>query len=90
MDHILIHMSIISMAFMLMGTQAGANMFGRMAHYFEIGTLCCLPAMIDKPFEKTSARFIAACAIIGFLGFFVYANRGFDEEFKTIGLLGMF
>ena len=90
MDHILIHMSIISMAFMFMGTQAGANMFARMAHYFEIGTLCCLPALIDKPFEKMSARFIAACAIIAFLGFFVYANRGFDEEFKTIGLLGMF
>ena len=89
-DHILIHMSIISMAFMLMGTQAGANMFARMAHYFEIGTLCCLPTLIDKPFEKMSARFIAAFAIIAFLGFFVYANRGFDEEFKTIGLLGMF
>lgn len=90
MDHILTHMSIISMAFMLMGTQAGANMFARMAHYFEIGTLCCLPGMIDKPFEKMSARFIAAFAIIGFLGFFVYANQGFDEAFKGLGLLGMF
>lgn len=90
MDHILIHMSIISMAFMLMGTQAGANMFARMAHYFEIGTLCCLPGMIDKPFEKMSARFIATFCIIAFLGFFVYANQGFDDEFKALGLLGMF
>lgn len=90
LDHILTHMSIISMAFMLMGTQAGANMFARMAHYFEIGTLCCLPHLIEKPFEKVSHRFIAAFAIIGFLGFFIYANRGFDDEFKTIGLLGMF
>ncbi len=90
MDHILIHMSIISMAFMLMGTQAGANMFARMAHYFEIGTLCCLPGMIEKPFEKASARLIATIAIIGFLGFFVYANRGFDDSYKTIGLLGLF
>lgn len=90
LDHILIHMSIISMAFMLMGTQAGANMFARMAHYFEIGTLCCLPGMIDKPFEKMSARFIYAFAITAFLGFFAYANQGFDEEFKALGLLGMF
>ena len=89
-DDTLIHMSIISMAFMLMGTQAGANMFARMAHYFEIGALCCLPGMIEKPFEKYTSRFIAVFAIIGFLGFFVYANRGFDEAYKTIGLMGLF
>lgn len=90
MDDILIHMSIISMAFMLMGTQAGANMFARMAHYFELGTLCCLPGMIEKPFEKYTARFIATFAIIGFFGFFVYASQGFDDAYKTIGLLGLF
>lgn len=90
MDHILTHMSIISMAFMLMGTQAGANMFARMAHYFELGTLCCLPTMIEKPFEKISARFVATFAIIGFLGFFIYANQGFDDAYKTIGLMGLF
>lgn len=89
-DNILIHMSIISMAFMLMGTQSGANMFARMAHYFEIGTLCCLPGMIEKPFEKYSARLIATFAIIGFLGFFLYAYRDFDVGYKTISLLGLF
>lgn len=35
-EHVLVHMSIISLAFMVMGTQSGANMFGRMATYFEL------------------------------------------------------
>lgn len=35
-EHVLVHMSIISLAFMSMGTQSGANMFGRMATYFEL------------------------------------------------------
>lgn len=86
MDHILIHMSIISMSFMLMGTQAGANMFARMAHYFEIGTLCCLPGMLYKPFEKSSVRLVTVLAVLCFLGFFVYANQSFDSSFQAIGL----
>ncbi len=35
MDNTMIHMGIMSLAFMLLGTQAGANMFGRMGNYFE-------------------------------------------------------
>ena len=90
MDNILIHMSIISLAFMLMATQAGANMFTRMAHYFEIGTLCCLPNMIDKPFVPSSMKLVYSCAILGFLGFFAYASIGFDDAFTGLGLLGLF
>lgn len=74
MDNILIHMSIISFAFMSLGTQAGANMFGRMANFFEIGTLCCLPKMLRKSFEKQSFYMISCVAAICFLGFFYYAN----------------
>lgn len=73
-DNIMIHMSIISFAFMSLGTQAGANMFGRMANYFELGTLCCLPTMLKKSFETMSFRLISLIACIGFLGFFYYAN----------------
>lgn len=73
-DNILIHMSIISFAFMSLGTQAGANMFGRMANYFELGTICCLPKMLDKSFEKQSFRLISLIACVCFMGFFYYAN----------------
>lgn len=90
-DHILVHMSIISLAFMSMGTQSGANMFARMAHYFEIGTICCLPRMLEKTFEVRSYRLVSAIAIICFLGFFIYANGisgNFDAEYQAIAIFG--
>ena len=74
MDNIMIHMSIISFAFMSLGTQAGANMFGRMANYFELGTICCLPMMLKKSFETESYRLVSLIACVCFMGFFYYAN----------------
>ncbi len=89
-DNLLIHMSIISLAAMSMGTQAGANMFARMAHYFEIGTLVALPNMVDKPFEKYSYRFVITFILIAFAGFFLYANKDFDSMYDGLGILGLF
>lgn len=87
MENILIHMSIISLAFMTMGTQAGANMFGRMGNYFELGTICCLPVMLKKTFNDRSYRFISAVACVCFMGFFVYANAinmDFGQVYQAI------
>lgn len=74
MHYTLIHMSIISLSFMIMGTNGGANMFGRMAHYFEIGIICTLPWILDKVLEKKSFKLVSAVAACCFLGFFAYAN----------------
>ena len=90
MDHILVHMGVISFSFMLMGTQSGANMFGRMAQYFELGTLCCLPWMLKKPFDRPSYRLVLTVVVVCFLGFFVYANGinfRFDDGFDAFFLL---
>ena len=87
MDHVLIHMGIISLAFMAMGTQAGANMFARMATYFELGAICILPTMLKRTFDERSYRLIASVAYVCFLGFFVYANAiniQFDVEYRAI------
>lgn len=86
-DHVLIHMSIISLAFMIMGTQSGANMFARMAMYFELGTICCLPKMLQCTFEKRTYRLISGVAIACFLGFFLYANlvaNDFGQDYQWI------
>jgi len=72
--NMLIHMSIISMAFMIMGTNGGANMFGRMAHYFETSSICILPWILDTVFETKSSRTIAGLATACFLFFFAYSN----------------
>lgn len=88
-NNILIHMSIISLAFMSMGTQSGANMFGRMSTYFELGTLCCLPDMMAATFEQRSHNLVRGLAIAGFLGFFIYANAinsSFDDGYRAISI----
>lgn len=89
-DHVLIHMSIISLAFMVMGTQSGANMFARMANYFELGTICFLPMMLEKTFEEKSYKLIVLMAGVCFLGFFFYANAiniNFGEQYQSISIL---
>lgn len=89
MDHILIHMSIISMAFMFLGTESGANMFGRMATYFELGTICCLPRMLEKIFDKASYRLVRKIAVFCFLGYFTYAygiSMNFSTEYSAMSL----
>lgn len=88
--HVLVHMSIISLAFMAMGTQSGANMFGRMANYFELGTVCCLPWMLEKPFDRRSHKLILAIAAVCFLGFFLYANKDFGSHYSATNLLSLF
>lgn len=93
MDHVLVHMSIISFAFMVMGTQSGANMFARMAHYFELSTACCLPWMLKQTFEKKSYHLVSAIAMVCFLGYFVYANginMRFDDAYKAGSILRLF
>ncbi len=91
-DHVLVHMSIISFAFMLMGTQSGANMFARMAQYFELGTVCCLPWMLQRTFDKRSYRLISAVTILCFLVYFVYANginMRFDDHYQAAGIMSL-
>ena len=83
-------MSIISLAFMAMGTQAGANMFGRMGNYFELGTICYLPTMLKKTFDVRSYRFASVVACVCFMGFFVYANAihmDFGTQYQAITLM---
>ena len=93
MDNVFIHMSVMSFAFMCMGTQAGANMFGRMGNYFELGTICCLPVMLEKTFDEKSYRQVTAAACVCFFGFFYYANAislTFDMDYNAMGLLEFF
>lgn len=91
-DNTLVHMSIISLAFMIMGTQSGANMFGRMGNYFELGTICCLPQMLKKTFETKSYRLIMGMACLCFMGFFVYANAVklvFDQNYASTSIFAL-
>jgi hypothetical protein len=80
--HILVHMSIISFACMLLGTQNGANVFARMGTYFEMGMVCCLPWMIPKSLTERSARLVTTVAVVLFLGYFFY-EFGIAKDFAN-------
>jgi len=88
--HLLIHMAIISFSIMLLGTINGANMFGRMAQYFEFGIVCSLPWMIRKAFEPRSAKLVFVIALACFSLYFFYANQialVFDDHFSRATVL---
>ena len=77
---IMLNMSTISLVFMLLGSMNGANMFGRLANYFVLGSVCTLPWIIDTIFNKNSANIVKISAAVCFLGFFLYDNQGFIYE----------
>ncbi|MBQ8830078.1 MAG: EpsG family protein [Oscillospiraceae bacterium] len=84
---LLIHMSIISLAFMLMGLVEGANMFARMATYFEMGMICSLSWMIDRVFTERSKHIVNVFASICFFLYFVYAYQFalvFDDHYRAV------
>ena len=85
---ILLNMSIVSLMFMLLAMMNGANMFGRLARYFVLGSVCTLPWILDRVFNARSARLIKLLAAVSFLGFFLYDNQGFSQAYHAISLTG--
>lgn len=86
-NNILIHMSILSFCFMLLGTQSGANMFARMATYFEFGTIVIIPYVINRTFTKKSLPMIYYLLVVMFGVFFLYSNliaSSFENQFTRI------
>lgn len=79
---VFLQMSIVSMLFMLMGTMNGANMFGRMANYFEFGFICSLPWLIRQLFNEKSIKLISIVLVVSFMGFYLYDNKGFSNDYN--------
>lgn len=88
--NVLVNMSIISVSIMSVGLVSAANMFARMAQYFEFGMICSLPWMIGKTFETQSARLMNLLAVACFAIYFIYTNvfwMPFDEIFVRYTVL---
>lgn len=79
---VFMQMSIMSLVFMLMGTMDGANMFGRMANYFEFGYICALPWLIKQLFNKQSITLVVFLLSISFTGFYLHDNQGFSDNYR--------
>ena len=61
-ENLFVNMSLVSAFILTIGLVQGANLFARMAAYFEIATAVALPWMIKKLFTKQSAQFVTVIA----------------------------
>lgn len=89
-ENLFVNMSIVSAFILTIGLVQGANLYARMAAYFEIATAVSLPWMISKIFVKKSARNINIIASILYFGYFLFEfviSKNFDENYQAIGLL---
>lgn len=88
-ENLFVNMSMISAFILMIGLIQAANLFARMAAYFEIGTAIALPWMIKKLFTKRSGQFITVFAAVLYFGYFLYEfgiSKNFDNDYAAISL----
>ena len=86
-------MAITSSMILMLGTIQGANLFARMAAYFEIAQAIAIPWMIRKIFEPRSAKLVSVAAGICYFGYFCYefgVSKSFGNGYSAITLWQFF
>ena len=92
-DHLFANISIMAALVLTIGLAQGANLFARMAGYFEIGMAVTLPWMIRRIFNRESAKLVSLAAAILFFGYFVYeftVAKDFAGGYTSISLWQFF
>lgn len=92
-DHLFANISIMAALVLTIGLAQGANLFARMAGYFEIGMAVTLPWMIRKIFTRESAKLVSVVAAVLFFGYFVYeftVAKDFTGGYTSISLWQFF
>lgn len=88
-ENLFVNMSIVSAFILTLGLVQAANLFARMAGYFEIATAIALPWMIKKLFTKQSAQFVTILAGILYFGYFMFeftVSKDFGSDYSAISL----
>ena len=88
-ENLFVNMSMVSAFILMIGLNQAANLFARMAAYFEIATAIALPWMIKKLFTKRSAQFITICAAVLYFGYFLYefgVSKDFGNDYSAISV----
>lgn len=88
-ENLFANMAIVSSMILTIGTVQGANLYARMAAYFEIATALTLPWMIKKLFAKRSAQYVTICAVVLYFGYFLYeftVSKNFGSDYSAITL----
>lgn len=92
-EYLFINMSIVSAFILTIGLVQGANLYARMAAYFEIATAVALPWIIKKLFTKQSAQYITIIAFVLYFGYFLFefsVSKSFNTEYSAITLWQFF
>lgn len=88
-ENLMVNLAMLNGAIMFVGMFGTAIYFSRMASYFTITQCVALPWILSK-LSRKQKQFYTAIMVIGYCGFFVYANiisQSFDVNFSRITLL---
>ena len=87
-EYLVINLSMINGAIMFVGVFGTAIYFSRLASYFTVAQCVALPWILSR-LPQNHKRFFTFFMIIGYIGFFLYANilvNRFDSGFARITL----
>lgn len=88
-ENLFVNMSIVAVFILSLGMVQGANLFARMASYFEVYIALALPWMINKLFTKQSAKLVTCMAYVLFFGYFLYehaVSKSFGAQYSAISM----
>ena len=88
-ENLFVNMGIVSAFILTIGLVQGANLYARMAAYFEIATAIALPWMINKLFTKQSTQLVTVMASGLYFGYFYYEfaiSKDFGSNYAAITL----
>ncbi len=88
-ENLFMNMSIVSAFILTIGLVQGANLYARMAGYFEIATAIALPWIIKKLFTTQSAQMVTVLAGVLYFGYFLYeftVSKNFGNDYAAITL----
>ena len=89
MENLFVNMTMLCACILSIGLSEGANLYARMAGYFEIAIAVAMPYIIHKIFNKQSERLVSGIAALLFLGYFCYeftVSKNFGAEYRAISL----
>lgn len=86
-ENLFANLSIGAAFILTIGLVQGANLFARMAAYYEVAVCITMPWMIRKLFTKQSAKIVSTLAIVLYFIYFVYefaVSKNFSTEYTAI------
>ena len=89
-ENLFVNMSIICFFIVCMGTVSAANMFARMATYFEFGTILSFPIVINRAWNKKTASLVTWSVVGCYFVYFLYeftVSKDFSGDYAAISLL---